>query len=76
MEQRNHKENCLFYFNNGYSCSESTLQAGMDRFGLESDCTPAVASVFGGGVKGLGHICGAVSGTLMLIGIMHGKRAG
>ncbi|QRN84920.1 C_GCAxxG_C_C family protein [Clostridia bacterium] len=68
-------ENCLYYFHNGYSCSEAILQAGMDEFGLTSDCTPAVASVFGGGIKSLGHICGAISGTLMLIGIMHGKHS-
>ena len=68
-------ENCLYYFNNGYSCSESSLQAGMDHLGLESNCTPAVASVFGGGIKGLGNVCGAITGTLMLIGILHGKRS-
>lgn len=69
------EEQCIDYFNNGYSCSESVLQTGIERFGIESDCTPAVASVFGGGVKGLGHVCGAITSTLMLIGIMHGKRS-
>ncbi len=75
MQKRNHKENCMYYFHNGYSCSEATLQAGVDLFGLQSDCTPAVASAFGGGIKSLGHVCGAVSGTLMLIGIMYGKHS-
>jgi len=68
-------ERASYYFHNGYSCSETALQAGLDHLGVECDCTPAVASVFGGGVKGLGHICGAISGTLMLIGILHGKRS-
>ncbi len=67
-------ENCMYYFHNGYSCSESTLMAGLDYQGVESDCAPGVASVFGGGLKGLGHVCGAVSGTLMLIGILYGKK--
>ncbi len=75
MEKRNHKENCIYYWNKGYSCSESILQAGVEHFGIDSDCTPAVAAVFGGGIKSLGHVCGAVSSTLMLIGIMYGRHS-
>ncbi len=67
-------DKCLYYFQNGYSCSESTLKAGMEYLRLTESCTPAIASAFGGGIKSRGHICGGISATLMLIGIMHGKQ--
>lgn len=74
MDPKNIIENGMHYFANGFSCSEASLQAGAEYFGVASDCTPAVAAVFGGGVKERGQICGAVSGTLMLIGLLYGKR--
>lgn len=67
-------DQCLYYFHHGYSCSEATLKAGVEYQGLELDYVPAIASAFGGGIKSRGHICGGISATLMVIGIIHGKK--
>jgi C_GCAxxG_C_C family probable redox protein len=32
-----------------------------------------MASAFGGGMGGLGSVCGAVSGAMIAIGLMHGR---
>ena len=75
MDPKNITENGIFYFEHGYSCAEASLQAGAEYFERASQCTPAVAAAFGGGVQGRGHICGAFTGTLMLIGLLHGKQS-
>lgn len=66
-------ENAKKYFHSGYNCAEATLQAGADHFDLDC-CTPAAAAAFGGGVSGRGHVCGAVTGTLMVIGLRYGRN--
>ena len=40
---------------------------------IESPLIPRMASAFGGGMGGLGSVCGAVSGALIAIGLVHGR---
>ena len=43
------------------------------ELGIESPLIPRMASAFGGGMGGLGSVCGAVSGAMIAIGLVHGR---
>lgn len=60
------------YFLNGYSCSESIIQSAID-LGLVPSGLLNVATSFSGGM-GSGCLCGAVAGSQMVIGFLHGKN--
>jgi C_GCAxxG_C_C family probable redox protein len=44
------------------------------ELGIESPVIPRVATALGGGMGGLGSVCGAVTGALMAIGLVHGRE--
>ncbi len=52
----------------GFNCAQSVLGALEDKTGLDRDTAMALAAGFGGGVR-CGEICGAVSGSVMAIGL-------
>jgi C_GCAxxG_C_C family probable redox protein len=58
---------------NGYNCAQAVLASQSDAYGLDSTLAKKVAAAFGGGIAYNGHVCGAVTGALMLIGLKHGK---
>ena len=43
------------------------------ELGVESPLIPRMASAFGGGMGGLGSVCGAVSGAMIAINLVHGR---
>lgn len=59
-------------FRQGYSCSQAMVVAYGGKLGIENDLTIKTASVFGRGM-GVGGMCGAVTGALMLIGAKYGS---
>lgn len=67
----NHME-AIDYFKMGYSCSESIIKEAID-LGLCDETLLPVATSFSGGI-GSGCICGAVSGSEMIIGSLFGKN--
>jgi len=62
-------------FSQHYSCSQSVFSAFAPRFGLTDEQALKLASPFGGGVVHQGHICGAVTGALMALGLARGNAA-
>jgi len=60
-------------FNKHYSCSQSVFSAFAPRFGLTDEQALKLASPFGGGIAHQGHVCGAVTGALMVLGLAHGN---
>ncbi len=77
MEKTEYKqagEKAVAYFNEGYNCAESTLLALSDFLGIECKYIPRVAGGFGGGIGKHGEICGALSGTIMALGIVFGRK--
>jgi C_GCAxxG_C_C family probable redox protein len=60
-------------FSQHYSCSQSVFSAFASRFGLTDEQALKLASPFGGGIAHQGHVCGAVTGALMAIGLARGK---
>ncbi len=60
------------HFDQGFNCAQSVLAAFSDQFGLDETAALKLASPFGGGVARRGHICGAVTGALLALGLARG----
>ena len=59
-------------FRQGYSCSQAVAMAFCDVTGLDEKLTARMASSFGGGMGRMREVCGAVSGMLLVAGILYG----
>ncbi len=62
------------YFMEGSNCSESTLLGISEAIGEKCRFIPQIASGFGGGFGRHGEVCGAISGAVMAIGLVHGRK--
>lgn len=73
------REACLrraeLAFDSGYHCAQSALIAFAPACGLEQAEAARLAASFGGGVGGMGEICGALSGACIALGILKGNFA-
>ena len=63
----------LDYFRNKFNCSQSVLAAFGPEYGLSEDECLKITTAFGGGMGRQQHICGAISGALMVLGLRYGK---
>ena len=59
-------------FLRGYNCAQSVAVAFCDVTGLTEDYAAKMASSFGGGMGRMREVCGAVSGMLLVAGILYG----
>lgn len=69
IEERVEKAKHLFK-EGGYNCCQAVVLAYSDLFGLENETAAAISSGFGGGMGRMREVCGAVSGMVMLAGLM------
>ena len=60
-------------FKDGFSCSQAVFSAYATQFGLNREIALKIAGAFGGGMGHMGETCGAVTGTLMVIGLKYGR---
>lgn len=60
-----------FLFKQGLSCSQAILAAYGPKLGLIPELAIKIASTFGGGIGRRGETCGAVTGALMVLGLLH-----
>lgn len=67
-----HRELAAQMFLDGYNCSQSILVAFRDVTGLDADFSARLSSSFGGGMGRMREVCGAVSGMLMVAGLLYG----
>lgn len=67
MARSEHAEQRL---RSGSNCAQSVLGEFADDLGLDIDLADSVACGFGGGMGGLGGSCGAVTGGIMVIGLL------
>ena len=67
-----HGEKAAQLFLQGYNCAQAVAVAFCDVTGLEPDFAAKMASSFGGGMGRLREVCGAVSGMLMVAGLLYG----
>ncbi len=66
------KDKALEYFKNGYSCSESVVQACIDEGICPEELLPC-ATTFSAGMSS-GCVCGAVSSAQMVLGHLYGRN--
>ena len=59
-------------FLSGANCAQAVVLAFEDVTGLEPELAAKMSSSFGGGMGRLREVCGAVSGMLMVLGIVYG----
>ncbi len=59
-------------FDSGFNCAQSILHTYGKEFFREEAYALKLASGFGAGVSYRGEMCGAVSGSLMVIGLHYG----
>lgn len=59
-------------FLDGYNCAQSVYIAFSDVTGMTREASAAISSSFGGGIGRLREVCGAVSGMVMVAGVLYG----
>lgn len=64
-------EKAVKHFQNGYNCAQSVLLALYEHMepGHKNELIPKIAASFGGGIGRCGSVCGALTGSIMAIGI-------
>lgn len=80
MDCKQHRNECAAraageLFGNGFHCAEAVAKAALEALGRDAGESVAAATPFGGGVgKSFEEVCGALSGALIAIGQLHGRR--
>ena len=59
-------------FLGGYNCAQAVAVAFCDVTGMEPRAAAKMASYFGGGMGRMREVCGAVSGMLLVAGLLYG----
>ena len=62
-------------FLDGYNCAQAITVAFSDVTGLDEKLSARLASSFGGGMGRMREVCGAVSGMLLVAGVLYGYDA-
>jgi C_GCAxxG_C_C family probable redox protein len=61
-------------FKEGYNCAEAILRAFTETLNVEmSESALKMASGFGGGVGHAGCLCGALTASIMVLGLLEGR---
>lgn len=68
----NHGKLAAELFLKGYNCSQSVVVAFCDVTGLSPRNAARLSSSFGGGMGRMREVCGAVSGMLLVAGLLYG----
>ena len=67
-----HEERALQYFQSGANCAQAVVLAFHEELGMDEKTAARLASSFGGGIGRLREVCGAVSGMMMVYGLLRG----
>ncbi len=60
-------------FEKGFHCAPAVLSTYSEPLGLEKTLALKIACGFGAGIGRMGRTCGAVTGSVMAIGLKHGQ---
>lgn len=66
-------DDALQAFDGGYNCAQAALAAFCAPHGLDEDLAMRLACGFGGGMGRKQEVCGAVSGAVLALGLVHGR---
>ncbi|MCX6345769.1 MAG: C-GCAxxG-C-C family protein [Armatimonadetes bacterium] len=76
MSERTAVRVALEMFAQKFNCAEAVLGGLVQEFNLDCNCSPRIATAFGGGMAGQGEICGAITGAMMALGLKYGRERG
>ena len=65
-----HEEKAVWYYENGYLCSQAVLAAYAEEYGLTEEQALKLGTCLGAGMR-MGEVCGACTGALMVLGLVH-----
>jgi len=65
-------EHAAQLFLQGYNCAQAVVISFADLIGMDVDSAARLSSSFGGGMGRMREVCGAVSGMLLVAGILYG----
>ena len=71
MERSKHAKSL---FLSGYNCAQAVLLSFAQDLHYSQELAQKLAAGFGGGMGKTQHTCGAVTGAIMVLGIMNGER--
>jgi len=66
-------EQAVSRYEQGFACSQAILSTFGEEFGLDPNLALKITDPFGAGMRGLSETCGAVTGSLMVIGLKYGR---
>lgn len=64
------------HFLGGYNCAQSLTLAFVDDFDCNREHAVNMAAGFGGGMGKQQYTCGAVTGAIMVLGLIEGEKPG
>lgn len=67
-----HREYAAELFCRGYNCAQAVTVAFCNKTGLSEEYAAKLACSFGGGIGRLRETCGAVSGMMIVLGLLYG----
>jgi C_GCAxxG_C_C family probable redox protein len=62
-------------FESGWYCTEAVLKAVAEHEGIDSPIIPCIATGLTAGIAHTSNLCGAVSGAILGLGLVMGRRA-
>jgi C_GCAxxG_C_C family probable redox protein len=68
-------ETAVEYFLKQRNCSQAILMTFGPELGFPFELAPKIAAPFGAGIGRLGQTCGAVSGAVMVLGLLAGDNS-
>ena len=68
-----HSEKAVEKFKAGFNCAQSVLWSYAQELHFEPDCALRIANGFGAGMGRKQEVCGAISGAIMVIGLLYGR---
>ena len=66
------RELAMKLFCDGFNCAQSIVGAFAKEMGLSTEQAMKLSSPFGAGMGKMRHVCGAVSGMFMVLGMLEG----
>lgn len=70
-----HAQEAVDLLAEGYTCSQSVFSVYAKEHGLDPVLARKIATGFGGGVGRTGNLCGAVSGAILVLGLIRGMNS-
>jgi C_GCAxxG_C_C family probable redox protein len=66
-------EKALEKFKAGYNCAQAVVFSYADQLKIDKNTALKIATGFGGGMGRKQEVCGAVTGALMVLGVLYGR---